>query len=83
MRKVQSRDRELGSAIRVVNLLGMRFDQTLLFMYGSDLPGEGGARTGTWSSSVLSVVSVVFAGSMFERCVAEKGDLSGCFGRIP
>jgi len=66
--------------VHAVNLLGMRFVQTLLFSYGSDLPGVGGVRTGTWSSSGFSVA---FAGSMFERWVVEKGGASGCFGRNP
>jgi len=45
----------------VVNLLGIRFEvRMMLLLYGSDLPGEGGARFGTWSSSVLSVGFVMF-----------------------
>jgi len=65
---------EKESEIRMVNSLGWRFLQALLFSYGSDLPGVGGARTGARSLSVLSVGSVVFAGSMFEWWVVGKGD---------
>ena len=46
--------------------------QTLVLSYGSDLPGEGGARkVEVWSSSILSVSSVAFAGSMFKRRILE------------
>ena len=74
------------SAIRVVNLLGMKSGlQTLLFSYGPDLPGVGGARAGIWLSSVLSAAFVVFAGStsMFGRWIVGKGDPLGSFGRDP
>jgi hypothetical protein len=51
----------------MMNLLGTWLGcQTLVFAYGSDLPGKGGGRFGMWPSSTLSVASAVFAVSMSE-----------------
>lgn len=67
----------------MVDLLAMRPElRTVLFTYGADLPGEGGAPGRMRSSSVPSVLSVVFVGGMFKRWIVGKGGLSGSLGGI-
>ena len=79
-----SRDREgwLGSSTTCMNSLGVRNGcLTLVFAYGSEFPGKGGARLGTRSSYPLSVASALFSGSMSERRILKVTGRKG--GLVP